>query len=110
VPDIQDGELPTWRRALAALRTLRPRTIVPGHGPAVQAERGITAVESYLLKLEDKVRSLVDSGASLIGVGEVAELPEFARWDQYDAIHRRNASIAYLRFERELLFKAEPVK
>ena len=49
-------------------------------------------------------------GASLIGVAEATELPEFARWDQYDTIHRRNASIAFLRFERELLFKSEMMK
>lgn len=110
VPDIQDSELPSWRRALAGMRALRPRVVVPGHGPAVDAERGIAAIESYLRQLEDKVRSLVDSGASLIGVGEVVELPEFARWDQYDTIHRRNASIAYLRFERELLFKPDTMQ
>jgi glyoxylase-like metal-dependent hydrolase (beta-lactamase superfamily II) len=110
VPDIQDSELVGWRHALSALRALRARVIVPGHGAALDADSGVTAVEKYLRQLEDKVRSMVDSGASLIGVGEAAELPEFARWDQYDTIHRRNASIAFLRFERESLFKPEPVK
>jgi hypothetical protein len=32
-------------------------------------------------------------------------LPEFTGWDQYDTIHRRNASIMYVRLERELLFR-----
>lgn len=110
VPDIQDSELSGWQRALAAMRAQHARIVVPGHGAAIDAASGITTVETYLRRLEEKVRSLVDSGASLIGVGEAAELPEFARWDQYDTIHRRNASIAYLRFERELLFKPETMK
>jgi hypothetical protein len=36
---------------------------------------------------------------------EAAGLPDFAAWDQYDTIHRRNASIVYIRLERELLYK-----
>jgi len=38
-------------------------------------------------------------------VADASELPEFETWDQYDTIHRRNASVAYLRVERELMFK-----
>jgi glyoxylase-like metal-dependent hydrolase (beta-lactamase superfamily II) len=110
VPDIQDSELEGWRRALAALHALHARVVVPGHGPAADADRGIATVEKYLRELEDKVRSLVNSGASLIGVGEAAELPDFVAWDQYDTIHRRNASIAFLRLEREIIFKPESPK
>jgi glyoxylase-like metal-dependent hydrolase (beta-lactamase superfamily II) len=110
VPDIQDSELASWQHALVALHALHARVVVPGHGAAIDADIGIAAVETYLRRLEEKVRSLVDSGASLIDVGEAAELPEFARWDQYDTIHRRNASIAFLRFERELMFKSETMK
>ena len=42
---------------------------------------------------------------SLLDVAEACELPEYEAWDQYDIIHRRNVSVAYLRFERELLFR-----
>ena len=45
------------------------------------------------------------SGISLLDVADASELPEFETWDQYDTIHRRNASVAYLRVERELMFK-----
>jgi hypothetical protein len=57
------------------------------------------------VQLETKIRAVVASGASLLEVAEAGELPQYASWDQYDTIHRRNASVAYLRFERELLFK-----
>jgi glyoxylase-like metal-dependent hydrolase (beta-lactamase superfamily II) len=104
VPDIQDGDLEGWRKALQSLRALRVGTVVPGHGPASSSEL-IGTVERYLAQLEAKVRGLVASGASLLGVAEAGELPEYERWDQYDVIHRRNASVAFLRFERELMFK-----
>jgi len=51
------------------------------------------------------VRALVDSGTSLIDVVDASELPAFESWDQYETIHPRNASTAFLRFERERMFK-----
>jgi hypothetical protein len=65
----------------------------------------ITAVERYLVQLETRARSLAEAGASLMDVPDAVALPEFSQWEQYDTIHRRNASIAYLRFERELFFR-----
>ena len=110
VPDIQDSDVAGWRRALTALRTLETRTVVPGHGPALESARAIAGVQDYLEQLERKVRALLDSGASLLDVAEAAELPGYQSWDQYDVIHRRNASIAYLRYEREALTKPEASK
>jgi glyoxylase-like metal-dependent hydrolase (beta-lactamase superfamily II) len=104
VPDIQDGDLAAWKNALAALRGLRASTVVPGHGSASPAAL-IDTVEGYLVALEKKMRDLVASGTSLLEVPDAGELPAYERWDQYDLIHRRNASIAFLRFEREMLFK-----
>ena len=104
VPDIQDGDLVQWKKALAALRGLRPATVVPGHGPASSSAL-VDTVERYLVDLEAKVRALVGSGTSLLDVAEAGDLPAYQGWDQYDVVHRRNASIAFLRFERELMYK-----
>jgi glyoxylase-like metal-dependent hydrolase (beta-lactamase superfamily II) len=104
IPDIQDGDLGGWKRALAALRGLRVGTVVPGHGPATSATV-ITAVERYLVQLETRARSLAEAGTSLLDVPDAIALPEFSQWEQYDTIHRRNASIAYLRIERELFLR-----
>jgi glyoxylase-like metal-dependent hydrolase (beta-lactamase superfamily II) len=104
VPDIQDADLEGWKRALRSLRESAPNLLVPGHGPASPPAL-IATVEGYLAQLETKLRSLVRSGVSLLDIADAGELPQYANWDQYDTIHRRNASVAYLRFERELLFK-----
>jgi glyoxylase-like metal-dependent hydrolase (beta-lactamase superfamily II) len=105
VPDIQDSDLEGWKRALAQLHALAPRTVVPGHGPAGEGAAVIAGVQRYLAGLETKVRALLAGGTSLLNIADAAELPEFERWDQYDTIHRRNASVTFLRFEREAIVK-----
>jgi glyoxylase-like metal-dependent hydrolase (beta-lactamase superfamily II) len=110
VPDIQDSDLAGWKRALAALAAQGTRTVVPGHGPAQDSARAIAGVQDYLAQLERKVRALLDSGTSLLDIAEAAELPGYQGWDQYDVIHRRNASIAFLRYEREAITKPETPK
>ncbi len=78
--------------------------VVPGHGPAGD-KRVITQVERYLTQLTTRARKLLDAGAALSEVPDASALPEFAGWDQYDTVHRRNASIVFLRHEREQLLK-----
>jgi glyoxylase-like metal-dependent hydrolase (beta-lactamase superfamily II) len=104
IPDIQDSDLPGWRKALRELRGLKVSTVVPGHG-ARSSPQLIDSVDRYLAQLEARVRAMVAAGDSLLGAADAAELPEFHTWDEYDTIHRRNVSIAFVRFERELLFK-----
>ena len=104
IPDIQDSELPGWQQALRDLQGMNLSRIVPGHG-AVSSASLIKTVQQYLTQLETRARALVEKGTSLLSVSEDGELPEFENWDQYDTIHRRNAAIAFLRFERDLMFK-----
>jgi glyoxylase-like metal-dependent hydrolase (beta-lactamase superfamily II) len=100
IPDLQDADLAGWRRALAALRTLAPATIVPGHGPAAPANL-IYAIERYLVQLDSRVRALARANAPLSEVPDATALAEFDDWDGYGTIHRRNASLLFLRLERE---------
>jgi glyoxylase-like metal-dependent hydrolase (beta-lactamase superfamily II) len=104
VPDTQDSDLEGWKRALAALRELPVNTVVPGHGPAAPAA-AIADVQTYLARLEARARELVAAGASLSSVPDASDLPAYESWDQYETIHRRNASIVFLRVEREAMFK-----
>ena len=103
IPDVQDSDLPGWKRALDALRRLPIRTIVPGHGPAAGPQL-VGVIERYLGQLQGRVLELLSAGAALSEVPDAVALPEFQEWDQYDTIHRRNASIVFLRFEREQMY------
>lgn len=108
IPDVQDARFDGWRAALADLhgqtRQGRVRRLVPGHGPAGGPAQ-VAAVQRYLDGLEASMGELVRQGTGLADVAELAVLPEFADWGEYDTIHRRNASIVFLRLEREHLFK-----
>jgi glyoxylase-like metal-dependent hydrolase (beta-lactamase superfamily II) len=104
IPDVQDSRLATWAEALSALQALPLRRIVPGHGaasgPALAGQ-----VARYLAQLQQRTAELLAQGTALSEVADRADLAEFKAWDQYDTIHRRNASVVYLRLERELMFK-----
>jgi glyoxylase-like metal-dependent hydrolase (beta-lactamase superfamily II) len=102
IPDVQDSDLEGWIRALQALRELPIKRVVPGHGPPASAQV-IDSIDRYLAQLRGRTLELLRSGAALSEVPDAAALPEFARWDQYETIHRRNASILFVRFEREQL-------
>jgi glyoxylase-like metal-dependent hydrolase (beta-lactamase superfamily II) len=104
IPDVQDSDLDGWTLALRALRELPIKLVVPGHGPVASASV-IDTVERYLAQLSERLLELLRAGAALSDVPDAAALPEFARWDQYETIHRRNASILFVRFEREQMFK-----
>ena len=103
IPDLQDGQLPAWRAALARLAALPDLTrIVPGHGPVGGPEL-IARQLAYFDALEARVKALLAGGASLAEVTEQAELPAFRHWAGYDSLHRRNVSLVYLRLEQALL-------
>ena len=104
IPDVQDGELPAWQAALQKLRALPLRSVVPGHGPVASAN-SIETMQRYLTQLQSRVLELIRTGAALSDVPDSAGLPEFKDWDQYDIIHRRNASVLFVRMEREQMFK-----
>jgi glyoxylase-like metal-dependent hydrolase (beta-lactamase superfamily II) len=100
IPDIQDADPAGWRQALAALRGLQARIVVPGHGPAASTTL-VGQIERYLDQLDARARALAEAGTSLADVPDAAGLPDYRDWAQYDTIHPRNATIAFLRFERE---------
>jgi glyoxylase-like metal-dependent hydrolase (beta-lactamase superfamily II) len=104
VPDTQDSNLEGWKSALKSLRALPVKTVVPGHGPTAPAT-ALDTVQTYLAQLEARARELVAAGASLSSVPDASDLPAYESWDQYETIHRRNASIVFLRVEREAMFK-----
>ena len=104
IPDVIDSDLPGWVSALKSLHAMPIETIVPGHGPA-GSMRIVAQVERYLADLDARARTLLQAGAPLSEVPDASNLPDFATWDQYDTVHRRNAAIVYLRREREQLLK-----
>lgn len=106
VPDVQDADLAGWQAALKALGERPIRRVVPGHGPAAGPEV-IGQVAGYLGRLEARLLELASAGVALSEVPDAAALPDYQSWDQYELIHRRNASIVFVRVEREQMLKQQ---
>jgi len=104
IPDVQDGDIEGWNQALQRLRALPVTAIVPGHGPVAPAGL-IDEVESYLAQLQTRVLALLQAGAALSEVPDAAAMAAFAGWDQYESVHRRNASILFVHHEREQMLR-----
>jgi glyoxylase-like metal-dependent hydrolase (beta-lactamase superfamily II) len=104
IPDVQDADFTGWRAGLAGLQRLAPQRIVPGHGPLVDT-RQVAHIARYLDQLEHRTAELLEAGAALSDVADATQLSEFAGWDQYDTIHRRNASVVFLRHERAMMLR-----
>jgi glyoxylase-like metal-dependent hydrolase (beta-lactamase superfamily II) len=107
VPDLRDADLERWRAALERLAQLRCAHLVPAHG-RVGACTDIARHARYLEDLETRVRELFARGTELGDIGAPSELPQYASWDRYAALHRANASRVYLRLEREALVEPSP--
>ena len=99
VPDMRDADATSWRDALARLGATRCRHLISGFGPVGRCS-DIAAFARYFAALEDRVATLIKDGVSLAESRIRSDLPAFARWDQYETLHFRNAQRAYLRLER----------
>jgi hypothetical protein len=99
IPNMRDANPKGWRDALAQLALTRCLHLVPGYGPVGNCA-DIATFAHYFTSLESRVETLVKDGVSLAEVRDRCDLPEFARWDQYDTLHPQNANRTYLRLER----------
>jgi cyclase len=73
------GSIAGWLEALAVLRGLAPRTIVPGHG-AICGVEVIDDVEEYLRLVVTAARRGVEAGAAPLEVARELDLGRFTAW------------------------------
>jgi glyoxylase-like metal-dependent hydrolase (beta-lactamase superfamily II) len=98
IPDLRDADRQGWLEALAKLRSLRCRHLVPGFGP-IGTCADVDALVRYFDELETRVSALINEGVGLADLRKRCDLPDFAGWDQYDELHPQNAHRTYLRIE-----------
>jgi glyoxylase-like metal-dependent hydrolase (beta-lactamase superfamily II) len=98
IPDTRDADPKAWRDALVQIESMRCRHLVPGYGP-IGSCVNVDAFARYLVELESRVEALMKEGVSLGELRDRCDLPEFARWDQYETLHPQNVNRTYLRLE-----------
>jgi glyoxylase-like metal-dependent hydrolase (beta-lactamase superfamily II) len=100
VPRIRDCDFEGWQSALARLRALPIRRLVPGFGPVGDAA-AIGDTAGYLSALDTRVRALYLETSSLVDALERSDLDAYRHWTGYDARHRQNVQHRYLQLEIE---------
>lgn len=101
IPDLRDADAEAWRDALVGIEATHCRHLVPGYGP-IGSCADVAAFARYFAELETRIRELLRQGVGLAELRSQSDLPEFARWDQYETLHPQNANRTYLRLERSL--------
>jgi glyoxylase-like metal-dependent hydrolase (beta-lactamase superfamily II) len=99
VPDTRDADARGWRNALVALAATHCSHLVSSFG-AIGRCSDIDVFARYFTDLEARVAQLLRDGVSLADLDDRCDMPEYAGWDRYDALHKQNAGRAYLRLER----------
>mgnify|MGYP003389916269 CR=1 FL=1 len=75
----------------------------PASQPASEVE-GVKSPVPLTAELAPS-REVASTTPLVSSVPDASDLPGYESWDQYETIHRRNASIVFLRVEREAMFK-----
>ncbi len=101
VPSL-DGSLRGWLKELAALKSVRARRAVPGHGPtSVDWPAGANDLERYLGSLLRETKKAIAKGMDLeAAVGQVAQ-GERSRWKLFDDYNGHNVTQAFKELEWE---------
>jgi cyclase len=66
----------SWVKVLDSVLALKPKTIVPGHGPVMQNDRYVRSVRGWLDRIDTETRAAAAQGDSLAAVLEAVKLED----------------------------------
>jgi cyclase len=78
-PIVWEGPIGNWIAACDLIVDMRPRVIVPGHGPLTDVE-GVRRMQSYLVYIRDEARLRFDAGLSPMDAVRDISLADYASW------------------------------
>jgi quinoprotein relay system zinc metallohydrolase 2 len=98
---VLDGSLLGWLAVIDELMLMRPKRILPGHGPVIESwSEALADQRRYLERLAADVRRLISQGASISAAGGAAAA-EKNRWHLFQEYNVRNATAAFAELEWE---------
>ena len=80
-PDYSHGTTWGMLRQLEVLSALKPKILVPAHGPLGDV-KDLHALTDYLLLARRKVRAMMEKGMSLDAIEKQFDMHEFENWDR----------------------------
>jgi len=104
VPFVGNADSRGWLKAMDRMIALKPRVVVPGHGPASRdVERDLSTTRDYLLHLRAAMGRAVAELESFDEAYAKADWSRFAKLPAFAEANRQNAYGTYLRMEQEAL-------
>jgi glyoxylase-like metal-dependent hydrolase (beta-lactamase superfamily II) len=98
---VVDGNSGVLLQALERIDSLRPRSVVPGHGALPRRPADLTArTRQYFTSLRTEMRTAVERGVPLVRALRALPPADQTRPVSYDSRRRRNALRVYLEEER----------
>jgi quinoprotein relay system zinc metallohydrolase 2 len=99
---VLDGSILGWLAAMDDLALMRPKRILPGHGPVIDNWRdALEQQQRYLELLTRDVRSLISQGAPISAAARSAGEADKDRWRLFEEYNARNATAAFAELEWE---------
>ena len=89
-----------WLRAFAAIETLQPLHLVPGHGPATDLARARADTYDYITYLRRTVAEFMQDGGGIEAIGGLDQ-SAFEYLENYATLKGRNAQQVYQELEWE---------
>lgn len=84
-PLVWSGPVASWLTALDRILAMRPRLIVPGHGP-VTDENGVRDLAHYLQYVSDEATARFEMGMDADEAADDIDLSPFADWTEQERI------------------------
>src|SRR5436190_10533336 len=91
-PDYSHGTTLGMLKQLEALLALKPKIVVPSHGP-VSETKDLQTMVDYILLARQKVRSLLEKGLPLSDIEKQFDMREFKDWDRGEHLEWTAATI-----------------
>ena len=93
------GTYEKWFKALDLIISLKPKVIVPGHGPVCGIE-GVTEMKAYLQYLRDESKKCFDAGLTSLDAAKKIEFGPYGNWHAPARLYM-NVERAYREFRNE---------
>jgi glyoxylase-like metal-dependent hydrolase (beta-lactamase superfamily II) len=93
------GTYEKWFKALDLIISLKPKAIVPGHGPVCGIE-GVTEMKAYLQYLRDESKKCFDAGLTSLDAAKKIEFGPYGNWHAPARLYM-NVERAYREFRNE---------
>lgn len=89
-----------WLKAFEEMATLRPETVIPGHGPATDLTKAKSDTYDYLVFLRESVKGFIKAGKNMARIGSLDQ-SRFQYLENFEMLKGHNAEQVSIEMEWE---------